>query len=434
MHVGFYHDTTHLNEWDWEEVLNGRVPLSGTDGQMFRIVHELAKRSSIECTLVTTCAGTTPSATGASQVAVDDFVGAVRHAHSHQFEVLVFVNIHSPDVIEGLSVADRRQQACIAWCQNGPWRPMSTLYAETDAVRRVVCVTRPHADIFRDKSVFEKIEVVHNGVDAEWYRPHSSLSLDRQSICYVGAITPDKGFHHIARAWSHVRDYFPDAKLTVVGGAHLYDRSANLGPLNVASPSYEYAHLVPVLGSSRREALKDHRVDFQGLLPPRDTRNIMQACTLGIVNPNLEYGQSLETFCVAAAEFQAAGTPVVGGNRRGLRETVQHEETGILIDSTNELAPTLRYFLNRPEKARFMGERGLQWVTEMFDFPIVVKRWQQVLEATAQDKPPTPPSFSFQRAVPKTFIREGIRRLHSFGGEGRIPLLDRLLDTLRGMP
>ena len=431
MHVGFYHDTSPLSEWDWQAVLDGQVALSGTDGQTLRLAHELADASSVEVTLLTPNPGTTPSATLASQVAVDTFPEAVHHAHAHQLDVLVFVNAQRPEIPEGVARAEALRQPCIAWCKNGPWRPLRSLYATTDAIRRVICVTRPHADIFRDKTVFSKIEVIPNGIDAEWYRPAPDTSPDPNRVCYVGALTPDKGFHHLAQVWPSVRQSTPSARLTVVGSARLYDRSETLGPLNVARPEYEHTQIVPFLGSTRAEARHRHGVDFRGLTPPRSLRTIMQNSSLGVVNPNLTIGNSLETFCVSAVEFQAAETAVIGARRRGLRETVQHEETGLLINSQRELESALSRLLNQPEEARRMGKQGQRWVTETFDFSTVVQRWHRVLDAIVQGKPPDPPAFSLRRATPKTMLREGIRRFHSMGAANRLSLLDDLIGMIR---
>ena len=434
MHVGFYLNTNHLSDWDWADILQGDVPLSGTDGQTFRLAHELTRRTSVQVTLLTTTMGTSSSATKVDQVQVEDFVDAVRYADTHRFDVLVFTNANKPDVIEGLHVAEQVQQLCIAWCHTGPWSPtMWRLYAEIDAVQRVICMTHPHANLFRDRSIFDKIEVVYNGIDAEWYRKHQSILPDSHTACYVGALTPDKGFHHVAQSWPQVRKSVPDARLIVVGGANLYDRSATLGPLEVADPAFEHDHIIPYLGNSREEAFGRFGVNFRGLVSPRQIRDLMHACQIGIVNPNLNPGESLETFCISAIEFQATGTPVVGGRRRGLRETVRHKQTGLLIDTQDQLAPSICRLLTHKDEAQDMGRRGQKRVAEMFDFSHAVERWQQVLNATAEGISPNPPPFSWQRATPKTIVREGIRRLHALAGHGnRISLLDRGLEALRG--
>jgi hypothetical protein len=159
---------------------------------------------------------------------------------------------------------------------------------------------------------------------------------------------------------------------------------------------------------------------------------VLHTSSVGVVNPNTDPKGSLETFCLTAAERQAAETAVVGGRRRGLRETVRNGQTGVLIDAPSQLSPTLCTLLRNRERTRRMGKRGREWVSQTFALSDVVTRWEKVLGATAQDRPPRPPPFSLRRATPKTIVREGIRRVHALAGTGRMSLLDRFLDWMRG--
>lgn len=431
MHVGFYLDTAHLNNWDWDDLLKGKLPLSGTDSTTLRLAHELASASSLDITLLTTVSGTSPSATPASQVEVANFTEAVRYAARYHFDVLVFNNACQSDLTKGVRLAETLQQPCIVWCHNGPWRRMAQLYAETDAIRRVLCVSHPHANLFREKKIFHKIEVVYNGINTSKYEVSTRSNRTSQSVCYVGALTESQGFHHLIKAWPQIRSSIPEAQLTVVGSPRLYDRNAELGPLGVAAPKYERSSIIPHIGSSLEEAKDQLGVKFMGLLSPNQTRAVMQSSSIGVVNPNTERG-ALETFCVTAVEMQAAETAVVGGRRRGLRETVRNGKTGVLINGPTQLAPTLQRLLDKPEQTRRMGTRGQEWVSKMFDLSHVVTRWEDILYATAQGQPPEPPPFSFRHTTPKTILRESIRRFHSLLGRGnRFPFVDRLINVIR---
>lgn len=432
MHVGFYLNTTHLASWDWSDVLQARTPLSGTDGTVLRVVHTLATDTSIEVTLLTTVEGTSPSATPTTQVVVRNLTEAVHHACTHQLDTLVFPNAKRPDVIDGVHQAEQLHQSCVAWCHNGPWRDMAQLYSNSDAVERVLCVSHRQADLFRDKKVFSKIEVVPNGICINQFPPKIEDAQSELTACYVGALTPSQGFHILAESWPQVRSSFPNAQLIVVGSPQLYNRNATLGPLGVANPEYEKSRLIPYLGSSQEKAKERHGVVFAGLLPPKQTWAVMGSSLVGVVNPNTKSG-ALETFCVTAIEMQAMETAVVGGCRRGLRETVRNGETGVLIDVPHQLAPTLCRLFRNPEKTKKMGKHGRQWVTETYDFSHIAQRWVQILTSISRDKPPNPPPFSFQRATPKTLLREGIRQLHKCAGQdNRISFVDNLIEATRG--
>ena len=430
MHVGFYLDTTHLGAWDWTDVLQDAVPLSGTDGSVLRIAHELAAASPLTVTLFAPTLGTSPASTPAAQVAVDGLPDAVNWACARGLDVLVLLHAPGDALAAGLQQAERRGLPCIAWCQNGPSRRWADRYTASPAVRRVLCVSHAHADTYRDKPVFDKIAVIYNPVAIGRRGTQRPAPTDSRMVCYVGAITSDKGLHHLIRAWPSVRTSFPEACLRVVGSAQLYDRQISLGPLGMGRPTYERTHLIPVLGRTREEAAERHGIVLEGLLPPDRVRTVMEAALVGVVNPNTR--RSLETFCVTAVEMQAAGTAVVGARRKGLRETVCHGETGMLIRRQWALAPTLRRLLANPAKARRLGRHGQQWVAQTFDLEAVVARWHALLEAVAAGRPPAPLPFSLRRATPRTALRESIRRLHWWAGPGRrIRLLDRLLEAVR---
>jgi glycosyltransferase involved in cell wall biosynthesis len=343
--------------------------------------------------------------------------------------VLVFTSGDRPDVWAPLAEAEAVGMPCVAWCHNGPGREAAAQYARNKAVRRIVCVSHPQADVYRDKRGFEKMAVVHNAVDTAAFAPPDEAVREPHTVCYVGALTPSKGFHHVARAWPQVRAAVPKARLLVVGSARLYDADAQLGPLQVAQAAYEREHLIPHLGATQEEAKARWGVTFHGLLAPQSLRTVLHRATVGVVNPNTRH--ALETFCIAAVEMQAAGVPVVGARRMGLRETVRHHETGWLVDAPSELASALVRLLREPDATHRMRRAAKRCATR-FNIGHVVARWADVLRDVHAGRPPTPPPLKPALATPRTYLREALRRLHRMLGPGeRFPPLDALLNRLR---
>lgn len=411
MHVGLYFNTAHLPDWTWEAVLNGTVPLSGTDGSVLRVTREIASSSPFRVTLLTSPHRSTPGTGPVSWATVQSLSHAVGYADAEGIDVLVFNNDDRLDIDKSLEHAERTSQSCIVWCQNGPTVEAARRYVASPAVKRVICVSHPHADVYRDKSIFDKVTVIHNPVDLELYALTEPVPEKGHTVCYVGALTPDKGFHHLARAWPEVRNSFPTATLAVIGSSRLYDRDADLGPLGVAHPAYEEEYLIPQFGHSKSRARDQWGVTFEGLLPPTDICSILKRSSVGVVNPNL--GGSLETFCVTAAEMQAVGVPVVGGNRKGLRETVRDGETGLLIDAPDELSAAIEYLLANPDKAHQMGMRGRDWVHQRYDTRHIAARWCTILKKIHSGIQPAPPPLNVWQSSPKTLLREAIRWLRS---------------------
>lgn len=78
----------------------------------------------------------------------------------------------------------------------------------------------------------------------------------------------------------------------------------------------------PALRGLRRAA--GRRAEFLGRVSDRDLAGLMARCKAFIVPAE-------EDFCIAAVEAMAAGRPVIGYARGGLRETVLPERTGVLF-------------------------------------------------------------------------------------------------------
>ena len=78
-------------------------------------------------------------------------------------------------------------------------------------------------------------------------------------------------------------------------------------------------------------------VQFAGRVPDPELAKILSRA-LALVVPNVE------EFGMAAVECQAAGRPVLGVNKGGIRETVIDGETGILVaeEEVDALAEAMR--------------------------------------------------------------------------------------------
>lgn len=406
MKVGFYKDFSHLGGWNWREVLGGRAGLSGTDGSFLRVAHGLAEDSEWGVTLLTPSPGDVESATNLSQVAVGSLYEAVKWTERKNLDVLVFNNSHTSEVKKGIRQAERVGQDCVVWAQNGPSKEdFATEYSKLKSIRRLICVSNVHADYFRDHPIFEKIEVIYNPVDISW-EEKSYVSRKEGRVCYVGAITREKGFQNLAEIWTEITSKYGNAELVVLGSALLYDRDVSLGPLKVGEEDFEKECIIPYLGDSRKEAKKKN-VFFRGLVSTEELKKELRSAQVGVVNPNTT--GSFETFCVSAVEMQCAGLPVIGGRRGGLLETVNNGETGILVNSKKELVSAICELISNPKKARVMGKIGRKRASNRFDQKNIISKWKKSLKRVEKNKHVSNPKFRFKRAGLKGIIKEIIR-------------------------
>ena len=422
MKVGLYFPSVHLGSWTWQDFLNDEVSLSGTDYRILFLTHLIAKHG-YKVFLFST--QNIAEVTTTKQIQVDNFATAVIKAKDTNIDILITCNRQNQDTVAGIKKCEEVHQPCVVYSGNGPSPEMADLLYRSMSVRRLVCASATQADELRDRTNFPKTEFVYNSLKS-CYLSDPSFLTQRNSlgVCYLGSLTPSKGFQHLARAWPRIHQAFPDATLTVLGSAKLYQRNVSLGPLGVAEREFELTEIVPYLGSTREEA-QSKGVIFLGLASPKTICSVIASSSIGVVNPNCS--GSLETFCTSAIEVQAGGAAVVGANRGGLRETVRNHETGILINSEKQLADAIIKLLANPEQTRQMGEEGERWAKETFNRDRIMDRWCSLLEAVVRDEKPYPPDFSWKRATWKTTVREGIRQARKIPGLGnRVPTLHQL--------
>jgi glycosyltransferase involved in cell wall biosynthesis len=148
-----------------------------------------------------------------------------------------------------------------------------------------------------------RITVVFCGLDHGRYRDLGLARFPDPVIVHLGRLRKYKSVEVALRAMRRVRDRLPSAKLVVVGdGPHrpaLEREAARLG-----------------LGDA---------VEFRGHLPAAELVEFLNRSHL-LVNPSPKEGWGL-----TVVEAGACGVPVVASDRPGLRDSVRHGETGLLV-------------------------------------------------------------------------------------------------------
>jgi glycosyltransferase involved in cell wall biosynthesis len=77
-------------------------------------------------------------------------------------------------------------------------------------------------------------------------------------------------------------------------------------------------------------------------------------------------------------ESMAAGVPVVGARVGGIPEIVDHEETGLLVDSRKpeRFAEAVDALLKDPQKRSEMAAKGRKRVRESFSIEAMAKKYR----------------------------------------------------------
>ena len=117
-----------------------------------------------------------------------------------------------------------------------------------------------------------------------------------------------------------------------------------------------------VLNEAKEHAAEDPDIHIL-LLPPFSDKDInaLQRIATVILQKSLREG-----FGLTVSEAMWKGKPVIGGATGGIPLQIMHGITGFLVHSVEGAAFRIRQFLNNPEMAARMGEKGREYVRTNF--------------------------------------------------------------------
>ncbi|MEQ1729706.1 MAG: glycosyltransferase [Vicinamibacterales bacterium] len=187
------------------------------------------------------------------------------------------------------------------------------------------------------------ISVIPNGLDLGRFHPRPGGAASR-TVAMVANLRPGKGHDTLVDAAALVLSRFPDARFELIGGGT--ERAA----LEARAAERGVAHAVAFLG---------HIED----VPAR----LAQAAVFTLPSES-------EAFPNAVLEAMACGLPVVASAVGGIREVVQHGETGFLVSPRDPqaLADRICGLFTQPTMATAWGARGRAIVEARYSFDRMV--------------------------------------------------------------
>ncbi|HEX5726265.1 MAG TPA: glycosyltransferase family 4 protein [Longimicrobiaceae bacterium] len=150
----------------------------------------------------------------------------------------------------------------------------------------------------------EDLRVIHNGVDLAFFRPDPAVPrLAEPTFLYVGRLKKYKRVDHAVEAVARLRAGGVPARLLVAGKGDDEPR------LRAAVEAHGAAGFVR----------------FEGFVSEARKRELLRSCWANVLpSPKEGWG-------IANLEAAACGTPAVASDAPGLRESVVHGETGLLV-------------------------------------------------------------------------------------------------------
>jgi starch synthase len=246
--------------------------------------------------------------------------------------------------------------ALSSWAEKTAVEAADAVIAVSEGMARDVVAAYPDLDPSR-------VHVVHNGIDADEYRPVSGTDvLGRHGVhpgtpyaLFVGRITRQKGLTHLLRA---ARD-LPGQLVLCAGAPDTPEMAA------------EARQLVEELQATRSGVIW-----IREMLPRQDVVQLLSHATV-FVCPSV-----YEPLGIVNLEAMACGTAVVASAVGGIPEVVDDGVTGLLVpyDEGNPealeagLATRIAELLADPARADRMGAAGRERAVHAFGWAAIAER------------------------------------------------------------
>ncbi|HLG73139.1 MAG TPA: glycosyltransferase family 4 protein [Chloroflexota bacterium] len=185
--------------------------------------------------------------------------------------------------------------------------------------------------------------VIPNGIDLEWWQrpvqPIRGFDDGRPKVLFLGRLENRKGLKYLIRAFEHVRQEVPRARLIVAGE----------GRLRAGLERYVWRHDL------------EGDVLFTGFVPAADRPRLFASCDV-FCAPST--GQ--ESFGIVLLEAMACGKPVVASNIAGYRDVVTNRREGLLVPvkDPRAIADALIELLSNPARREELAEQGKRTVQQ----------------------------------------------------------------------
>lgn len=181
-----------------------------------------------------------------------------------------------------------------------------------------------------------KIKVIYDGIDCQPLK-RAPEKEKKPTVLFVGYLSQDKGIQDAIVSFSKISQSLPEAKFWVVGkGKEKFVR--------------EIKKRANSLGVAEK-------INFWGFVPEEQKLDLMKKAQV-LVNPSQREGWGL-----VVIEANAMGTPVVGYNVPGLRDSIQDRKTGILTkkNTPEELAKEVVKLLKNRKLYQTLQKNALKW-------------------------------------------------------------------------
>jgi len=207
----------------------------------------------------------------------------------------------------------------------------------------------------------ERLLIVNPAVDTDRFHPLPNRAQlrqkfeveSRQTLLSISRLDPHKGADMVLRALPELLGQFPDLLFVIGGGGSMRETLENMVV----------------------ELKLENHVRFLGFVADEDLIEWYNAADIFIMPSRLGTGsqRGVEGFGIVYLEANACKTPVLGGRRVTLHDTVEHGSSGLLADPDDpgDIAAAIAKLLADPPYAQRLAAQGRARVLTQFTGPIL---------------------------------------------------------------
>jgi glycosyltransferase involved in cell wall biosynthesis len=255
----------------------------------------------------------------------------------------------------------------------GPLRGLNRLVAAWEArftyrvAKKIICVSEPAKQHLVESWQIdpEKIEVMPNGVDINFFKPVDVSASTRAGfsigngpvICFVGAFHPWHGLDLLVESFARVLKEFPEAKLLLVGDGR-------------ARPALDQKIAEQGVGSS---------VIITGLVPQVQVPTMLALADVAVL-PYPQLPKELWFSPLKLYEYMAAGKAIVASRAGQIAEVLHHGYTGLLTEpgNVNGLSQAILDLLNNPKLRSELGQNARRQAVEQHSWERYIQRLEKI--------------------------------------------------------
>ena len=222
------------------------------------------------------------------------------------------------------------------------------------------------------QNIQSMIYVNHEGIDTEYFAPNANVILNlRQGsrqlqfskndelLTFVNRnLEPYRGYHVFMRALPKILKERPNCKVLIIGGSGVSYGKKPEGKYLQKGKSWKEIFLNEVISE-----LDMSRVFFLDFLPYEHYRAALRISTVHVY---LTYPFVLSWSLI---EAMSVGCSIVANNVEPVKEVIEHNKNGLLIDmfNKNDLTETVIELLNNRKKRNYLSVQARAYAKKNFD-------------------------------------------------------------------